>query len=171
MLKVFEKNSSLIKDIVLAGNDGVITTFAIVAGSIGASLPASTVIILGFANLFADGLSMATGSYLGSKSEQKFKDKNESVHQNIPLQSGVVTFISFFVAGLFPILPYLFSLQNSFLFSSLLVFTTLTTIGLFRGLVSGQKIYRGILENLVIGGIAAVVAFLVGGVMERYLLG
>lgn len=52
------------------GNDGIVTTFAVVAGTMGADLPHSIVIVLGLANLFADGLSMATGAYLSEKSDQ-----------------------------------------------------------------------------------------------------
>jgi VIT1/CCC1 family predicted Fe2+/Mn2+ transporter len=47
-----------------------VTTFAVVAGTAGADLPHHIVIILGLANLFADGLSMATGAYLSEKSDQ-----------------------------------------------------------------------------------------------------
>lgn len=50
----------------LGGVDGVVTTFAVVAGSAGGQLTASTVIILGIANLIADGFSMAVSNYLGT---------------------------------------------------------------------------------------------------------
>lgn len=59
----------VIQDIVYGGNDGIVTTFAVVAGTIGASLPHYVVVILGLANLLADGLSMASGSFLSAKSE------------------------------------------------------------------------------------------------------
>lgn len=59
-----------IREIVYGGNDGIVTTFAVVAGTAGAELPHYIVIILGLANLFADGLSMATGAYLSEKSDQ-----------------------------------------------------------------------------------------------------
>lgn len=59
-----------IREIVYGGNDGIVTTFAVVAGTMGADLPHTIVIILGLANLFADGLSMATGAYLSEKSQQ-----------------------------------------------------------------------------------------------------
>lgn len=59
----------VIHDIVYGGNDGIVTTFAVVAGTVGADLPHYIVIILGFANLFADGVSMATGAFLSIKSE------------------------------------------------------------------------------------------------------
>jgi hypothetical protein len=48
-----------LKDYIYGGLDGIITTFAIVSGVAGANLSSSVVLILGFANLLADGLSMA----------------------------------------------------------------------------------------------------------------
>ena len=61
---------SFLRDWVLGGIDGAITTFAIVAGVAGAGLAYSVVIILGVANLIADGLSMAAGNYSGVKAEK-----------------------------------------------------------------------------------------------------
>jgi len=58
-----------IKDIIYGGLDGLITTFAIVSGVAGASLPSSIILILGVANLLADGFSMAVGNYMGTKAE------------------------------------------------------------------------------------------------------
>ena len=56
-------------EFVYGGIDGIVTTFAVVAGATGADLPLSVVLILWFANLFADGFSMAIGAYLAEKSE------------------------------------------------------------------------------------------------------
>ena len=61
-----------IRDLVYGANDGIITTFAVVAGVAGASLSSLVVLILGFANLLADGLAMALGNYLGTKSEAAY---------------------------------------------------------------------------------------------------
>ena len=60
---------SYLKDIVLGGIDGAVTTFAIVAGVVGAGLSARVILILGIANLIADGFSMAAGNYSGTKAE------------------------------------------------------------------------------------------------------
>ena len=57
--------------------DGSITTFAVVAGAAGAHLDSSIVIILGFANLIADGFSMSVGSYLSNKSENHNYEKHQ----------------------------------------------------------------------------------------------
>jgi vacuolar iron transporter family protein len=61
-----------ISDAVLGGIDGCITTFAVVSGSVGAGFPSSVAVILGFANLFADGFSMAVSNYESCKAEQEF---------------------------------------------------------------------------------------------------
>lgn len=58
-----------VPDFVYGGIDGAITTFAVVAGVQGASLSVPIILILGFANLFADGFSMSVGKYLSDKSE------------------------------------------------------------------------------------------------------
>jgi vacuolar iron transporter family protein len=63
-----------IGDFVYGANDGIITTFAVVSGVIGASLAPYIVIILGVANLIADGISMAAGNYLSIKSRKQYED-------------------------------------------------------------------------------------------------
>ena len=66
-----ERNEhSYLGDAVLGGIDGGITTFAVVAGSVGGGLPGLVVVVLGFANLLADGFSMAVSNYLGTKSRR-----------------------------------------------------------------------------------------------------
>jgi VIT1/CCC1 family predicted Fe2+/Mn2+ transporter len=64
-----------LEDFVYGATDGAVTTFAIVAGVIGASLSPAIVLILGFANLFADGFSMAVGNYLATKSQKEYIDR------------------------------------------------------------------------------------------------
>lgn len=59
-----------IQDIVYGANDGIVTTFAVVSGVAGAELAASVVIILGFANVLADALSMGLGNYLSLRSKE-----------------------------------------------------------------------------------------------------
>jgi VIT1/CCC1 family predicted Fe2+/Mn2+ transporter len=61
-----------IEDFVYGATDGAVTTFAVVAGVIGASLSPSIVLILGFANLFADGFSMSIGNYLSEKTHREY---------------------------------------------------------------------------------------------------
>ncbi|MGM0586943.1 MAG: VIT1/CCC1 transporter family protein [Bacteroidota bacterium] len=77
-----------LSEFVYGGIDGSVTTFAVVAGSAGANLDSSIIIILGFANLIADGFSMSVGSYLSNKSETENFEKHEQIEyweiENIP---------------------------------------------------------------------------------------
>ncbi|MEO9964226.1 MAG: VIT1/CCC1 transporter family protein [Reichenbachiella sp.] len=60
---------------IYGGIDGGVTTFAVIAGAVGAGFGVEIIIILGIANLIADGFSMSVGSYLSSKSEQEKHEK------------------------------------------------------------------------------------------------
>ena len=60
---------SYLKDGVFGAIDGAVTTFAIVAGVVGANLSLKVIIALGIANVLADGFSMAAGNYSGTKAE------------------------------------------------------------------------------------------------------
>lgn len=79
-------NAKYIKNIIYGGLDGIITTFSIIAASVGASLPIKSIIALGLANLVADGLSMGLGDYLSSIFENKYilserdKEEHEFIH-------------------------------------------------------------------------------------------
>jgi len=84
--------TAYLKEIVYGGNDGIVTTFAVVAGFAGAQvnitsqLPVLTVLLFGFANLFADGVSMALGNFMSIRSEkdvystEKKKEAYEIIH-------------------------------------------------------------------------------------------
>ncbi|HAF49326.1 MAG TPA: hypothetical protein DCL08_08855 [Anaerolineaceae bacterium] len=67
-----------IGNMVYGGLDGIITTFAVVSGVAGAELGAGVIVILGLANLLGDGLSMAVGAYLSSRSEQEYYEKERA---------------------------------------------------------------------------------------------
>ncbi len=75
----FSKIQGYLGEFVYGGIDGSVTTFAVVAGSAGANLESSIVIILGFANLIADGFAMSVGSYLSTKSEKENYQKHKAI--------------------------------------------------------------------------------------------
>lgn len=63
------------EDFIYGSFDGAVTTFAVVAGAVGASLSPAIVLILGFANLAADGFSMAVGNYQATKARIEYIEK------------------------------------------------------------------------------------------------
>ena len=71
--------SVYLKDFIYGAIDGAVTTFAVVAGVAGAGLSSSVVIILGIANLLADGFSMAISNYMGTRAENQYREKAREV--------------------------------------------------------------------------------------------
>jgi len=221
--------SQYIGDMVYGGLDGIITTFAVVSGVAGAQLSSDIVLILGLANLFADGFSMATGAYLSAKSEQEYYDREQQREaweiehfpegeraelyaiyrsrgyseedaqnlveiqtrnserwvkammvdelgmlpdENNPLVSGLATLVAFVVAGAIPLLIYLLDLvvdiPDSTAFPTSLVLSGLALFGLgaAKVLITKLNAVRSGVEMLLVGGLAAVVAYLVGALLK-----
>ena len=215
-----------LKDIVFSANDGIITTFAVVAGVAGAEFGGGVVIALGLANLFADGLSMAIGNYLGVKSqveleqtetlgeaEEVTKKPDEEREEMVeiasrrgvpesripewvsimtsrrklwvdelavwelgilpkrpdsPLKHSLVTFSAFVIAGFFPLVTYIFPWEDDrFLPSIFVTAAALFTVGSMRTLVTKRNWLRSGLEMLIVGGTAALAAYLVGRLVRR----
>lgn len=73
---------SRLKDAVFGGIDGAVTTLAIVAGVEGAGLPANIVVILGIANVLADGFSMAAGNFAGTRAEAEQVDRLRAIEED-----------------------------------------------------------------------------------------
>lgn len=65
---------SYVRDFVYGAIDGAVTTFAVVAGAAGASLESRVVVIMGLANLLADGFSMAVSNFLGTRAQAQQKE-------------------------------------------------------------------------------------------------
>lgn len=218
-------------EFVYGGIDGCVTTFAVVAGAVGADLGSSIIIILGFANLLADGFAMSVGAYLSTKSEKGNFQKHRQIEawevENIPdaereeireiyqskgfegelleqvvkvitsdkdrwvdemmkdelkmmeeekspIWMGAVTYISFLLIGLIPlsiyVLDYLNPINaNLFLVASLLTALGFTFIGWLKTYVNQTSAWRGILETLLLGGIAAAVSYFVGDLLESWI--
>lgn len=75
-----------IRDWVYGGIDGSVTTFAVVSGVVGAGLSPVVILVMGFANLFADGFSMAASNYLGTRAEQEdFKHLKAVEYRHVEL--------------------------------------------------------------------------------------
>ena len=66
---------SYLRDFIYGAIDGTVTTFAIVAAASGAGFTSGVAIVLGFANVCADGLSMAVSNYLSVKSDRQVVER------------------------------------------------------------------------------------------------
>lgn len=228
----FGIDRSYISEFVYGGIDGAVTTFAVVAGAAGAKLDISVVIILGMANLIADGFSMSVGNFFSTQAERDNYDKHlaienweiDNLRENeiaeireiyaakgfkgelleqvvatiisnrevwldtmmreelglikddkTPYKTAGVTFFSFIIIGVIPLLSYLFAAlipagdNRLFIISCVATAFALTLIGQLKSIVTGKSRLRGTLETVVLGGLAAFVAYYVGFVLEGLL--
>lgn len=220
-------------EFIYGGIDGSVTTFAVVAGATGAKFGTEVIIILGLANLLADGLSMSIGSYLSAKAEvnyfQKHKEneywsvrnkpeeeteeirkiyerkgfKGETLEEIVkvitsnqhiwveemmkdelkmmeaakqPLQKGIATYLSFIAVGMIPLTVYLIDLllpQNRlplFFISCFLTFSAFLFIGYLKSHLNHVNRIKGVAETLLLGGVAALVAYFAGSALEHLIL-
>ena len=166
------ERASFLRDFVFAADDGIITTFAVVAGSLGASLSPKIVLILGAANLLADGFAMASGNYLAVKSEEEYEEAEDKTQKyyHSPSPHSIITFFSFVIAGVVPLLPYLAGARQGFYLSGFLVLVSLFAVGAIRTKFTKKKWILGGVEMVVVGGLAAIVAYLTGYFVDRYLV-
>ena len=158
-----------IRDVVYGANDGVITTFAVVAGVTGGTLAPVTVLVLGVANLLADGLSMGVGNYLGIRSDERVREAQRLPEQEaFPIRHGLATFLAFVAAGAVPLLPYVLSglTTNLFATSTVLSLVVLFTVGAARARVGTGSWWANGVEMLGLGVIVGGVAYYAGAVVS-----
>lgn len=165
-MKVFRK---YLPEFVYGGIDGVVTTFAIVAGTVGASLSPAIVLILGFANLFADGFSMAVSNYLSTSSRLDLERTSDIVASTkVPLMTALVTFVSFIAIGFVPMFSFVAAYfvpgiePVQFHISAILTGIAFLFVGAVKGDFTGRSKIRSALQTFVIGSLAATIAYFVG---------
>lgn len=171
-------NPKFLKAAVYGANDGIITTFAVVAGVVGAQLSPEIVIILGIANMVADAVSMGIGDFLGERSEQKLRQIEKKPFESEGLwHTGLVTFIAFVLAGSLPLIPYVVQIfginipsDQRFIWSILATMGALFLVGSLRTRFTRGNWWLNGLEMLAIGAIAAVIAFGLGYAVDNYVL-
>ncbi len=148
-------------DMVYGANDGLITTFAIVAGVTGAGLSMTVVLILGFSSLLADGFSMATSNYLAERTPAG--DETQTARRHAA-RHALVTFLGFVIPGIVPLMAYLLPITGDYRFvlAAVMTLVMLFVIGVGRGLATGLPALRAGLEMLLVGALAAGVAYGVG---------
>jgi VIT1/CCC1 family predicted Fe2+/Mn2+ transporter len=151
--------------VIYGANDGIITTFAVVAGVTGGSLPAQAVLIVGAANLIADGLSMGVGNYLSIRSSEGAREAQDLPEQEArPVRHGFATFLAFVVIGALPLIPYVLPALtiDRFVLSVLMTLTALFGVGASRAIVTVDRWWSAGIEMLLLGVLVAAAAYASG---------
>ncbi|MEN9880861.1 MAG: hypothetical protein RLZZ308_44 [Candidatus Parcubacteria bacterium] len=151
-----ESLRNYLPSIVYGGSDGAVTTFAVMAGAVGAGLDTRVVIILGLANLFSDGFSMASADYLS-------EDSRVGESKKKALRNAYSTFFSFVTVGFIPIIPVLlFEKSNMFFYSCIFTLITFAVIGYTRAKILHRDPLRLATQSVAIGTACASIAYFVG---------
>lgn len=151
-----------IRDLVYGASDGIVTTFAVVAGVAGGSLSQTTVLIVGVANLSADGFSMAVGNFLAIRANESARAlerlPEEEAH---PARHAIATMAAFVVAGAVPLVPYVLPVvgPGPFALSVAATFAMLFLVGSARAAFTLDRWWKTGLEMLTLGGLVALVAY------------
>jgi len=155
-----------IGDIVYGANDGIITTFAVVAAAAGAGVSSTIILILGIANLVADGFSMGASKYLSLVSEQSVERAGTSGRS--AFNDGLATFIAFVIVGAIPLVPFLIpdAAEDAFFIATVATATTFFVVGAARSLVINKNPILAGLEMLIVGGAASAIAYGLGSWVE-----
>lgn len=149
-----------LRDMVFGAFDGAVTTFAVVAGVQGAGLPATVILILGAANLLADGISMALGNFTGTQAENEAGTR--SAAPSDPASAAATTFGAFVAAGIVPLLPYIVGAANAWALSITATACTFFVIGALKSIFTAAHWIRAGAQTLMIGGVAAGAAWAAG---------
>ena len=152
-----------IRELIYGANDGIVTTFAVVAGVSGGGLPLRVVLIIGAANLFADGLSMAAGNFLSIRAHESVLEAEGAAQEEaFPGRHAFATFLAFVAAGAVPLLPFALpehEVVNRFASSIALTLLALFLVGASRALIANVRWWRAGAEMLALGGVVAGVAY------------
>lgn len=221
-------SNDYLSEFVYGGIDGIVTTFAVVSAVAGAGLESGVVLILGFANLISDGLSMGISAYLAERSDVDqyrkqrrlvvksletaiekssktiskhlkkygFKGKDLDLATEKITQSanaadfimkeeygladepqdakkvGFVTFISFLIVGIVPLLAYLadeifdLGLSRPFMITGILAGLAFASIGWLKSRVAHAPVLSSVVETLVLGVVASGASFYIGKWLE-----
>lgn len=154
--------------------DGTVTTFAVVAAATGAGLSSNIVIILGLANLIADGFSMGSSAFLSATTHKTRGAKKHKKSSEMPLRMSLATFIAFVVVGFIPLIPSVVDLSMGlgidghqiFVMSSALTLVAFVWIGIAKARAVSTSVARSVVESLILGIAAATLAYCVGNLLE-----
>ena len=155
-------------DIIYGANDGLVTTFAIVSSIVGADFNPFLIIVLGFANLVADGVSMGSSRYLSIRAKSETSEYSRGMLE--PLIHALYTFAAFVLIGAIPLFSFLIpAIGNPFLISAIATGLTLFMVGAMQSFLGRKRWLLAGLEMLMVGALAASCAYSIGVMLRHWL--
>lgn len=141
-------------------NDALVSTTGVIVGISTGTGNKQVVILAGVVTILVEALSMGSGQYISSKSAHQL-DKSDSF--KVPIISGLIMAVAYFLAGLVPLLSIVFSpmsyARNVAIVAAL---ACLLLLGYVKGKIVKVSPVKSALEVFVIGGIATAVGIIAG---------
>lgn len=145
-------------------NDALVSTTGVIVGVAAGTGSKEVVILAGAVTILVEALSMGSGQYLSARSAHQL-EKTESFRG--PLIGGIIMFVSYFLAGLVPLLAIiLFPISYAAYVAIGASLTCLLVLGYLKGKVVGASPIRSALEVFIIGGVGTAIGLIVGTVLN-----
>jgi VIT1/CCC1 family predicted Fe2+/Mn2+ transporter len=142
--------------------DSLVSTVGLVSGVAVGGMARQSIILTGAVLIFVEALSMGVGSFLTDQSVEEFEKHREVAAKN-SLPGAVVMFVSYFLAGLIPLVPYLIvAVKTAFPVSMVMTLMSLFVLGLANGIYSKVHPIKEGLRMMFFGGLAIIGGVTVG---------
>ncbi len=146
--------------------DSLASTVGLLSGIASASQANRTIVITGLVLIFTEALSMGIGSFLSDQSVQEYsRHKDVSLSRSIP--SALIMFISYLIAGIIPIAPYMWLPSPYSLYLSIvLAILALGLLGAINAKISHTKARPHIFRMMILGGSVTVAGVVIGSLLH-----
>lgn len=158
-----EKRQSLVvymRNFVFGVEDSLVSTVGLLSGIAAAGAPRASILLTGTVLIFVEAVSMGIGSFLSEDSVPIYVRSRVAKRSWI---GGLIMFVSYFISGFIPLLPYLFLAPHTAMWVSIgVALVALFGLGLLSARVSGKSIVKSAFKMFILGGLATIVGVVVG---------
>lgn len=164
-----------VREIVFGLEDSLVSTLGALTGIAIGARSTYVVILSGLVLLAAEGMSMAAGSYLSSKSAFETErllhqhDGKEFDHESNPLRAGIVMGVCYFFGGFVPLTPYFFlTIDQALILSIPLTAIVLFLVGVWSARFTKRSAFRSGMEMVIISLSAALIGYVIARIVSWY---
>ncbi len=156
------KVAMYLRNLVFGIEDSLVSTVGLLAGIAAGGAPRETLILTGIVLISVEALSMAAGSFLSEESAREYESRH-AISYRYALVGACIMFVSYIVAGLFPLLPYLLLSGSEALVASVgLSLVLLAALGTYHAKIAAVSAWRSALRMVLIGGAAIALGVFIG---------
>ncbi len=161
------KATSIYTRYILFGvEDGLVSTVGFLSGIVAGGVSQPTLILTGLVLITVEAFSMAVGSFLSEDTIEESQNDPKATYQSSV--AGVYMFVSYFLAGLIPLIPYTISYTpQTLMFSVTLTLVALFVLGYISARAFGIPVLRRSLRTLILGGLAVFIGIIIGRIVPQ----